>query len=218
MASYLIFWVAERVKPTVRWAVIFIICLFTILPTVKNTIGVAALPQNITPGWYNALTWMRYNTPSQFESDVYYEVNVRETPSYGVLTWWDYGDWIIRIAHRVPTSNPMTWGVQGAFRFYPAQSTEDAESWIKDLKIRYVLVDGGGTQTVLGEKAVNESGQEFIIGKFLTVLEVCGIEGDPIELWESSMAYKLFYGQVDGYKLIHTDGEVKIFEREDWNN
>ena len=201
LASYFVFEISKTVKPSVKWVTVFLLCLFCIIPSIRGTIGMTTLPNNITLSWYSSLVWLEENSPSQFESDVYYGLNVREAPSYGVLCWWDYGHWITRISHRVPTSNPAGWGTKGTFYFYPAQSIEEAEGWIKDLNIRYVFVD----DSMLG-------------GKFPTIAQVGGKTGDMEQLWQNSMIYKLYYEQVEGYKLIHSEGGVKIFEKESWPN
>jgi len=111
--------------------------------------------------WYEALTWMRDNTPDPFGNpDFYYALY--ETPkagerynypnsSYGVMSWWDYGHWITRIAHRIPNANPFQSGIgglgpngsviPGASIFMTAQD-EATASWVMDeLDSRYVAID-----------------------------------------------------------------------------
>ena len=66
--------------------------------------------------WQASLLWMKDNTPDPFgDPDAYYRLY--EPPpagenftypksAYGVMSWWDYGYWITRIAHRLPSTNP----------------------------------------------------------------------------------------------------------------
>jgi oligosaccharyl transferase (archaeosortase A-associated) len=78
----------------------------------KLAIDIPSHPQFApSDAWYESLTWMKDNTPDPFgDPDFYYKVH--EAPfnypdtAYGVTAWWDYGYWIARIGHRLPTSNP----------------------------------------------------------------------------------------------------------------
>jgi len=76
--------------------------------------------------WHSALVWMGDNTPDPFEDpDFYYEYEGYKRPpagerydypesAYGVMSWWDYGHWITRIAHRIPNANPFQKGIGGS--------------------------------------------------------------------------------------------------------
>ena len=66
--------------------------------------------------WQSSLTWLKENSPDPFaDPDFYYEL-YQPSPAgesyqypetaYGVMSWWDYGYWITRIAHRLPNANP----------------------------------------------------------------------------------------------------------------
>ena len=77
--------------------------------------------------WCESLTWLKNNTPDPFSNpDFYYDryelpppgekYNYPQT-AYGVTAWWDYGYWITRIGHRIPTSNPGTGHIGEAFIF-----------------------------------------------------------------------------------------------------
>ncbi len=201
LTSFLVFEVSKQVKPTIKWAVVILLCVFLVIPSLRGTIGISNLPNNISPSWYATCTWLRDNTPNQFEEDNYLSLDSTSTPNYGILSWWDYGHWIIRIGERVPTSNPANWGARGSYMFFVSQSLEEAESWLEDLNIRYVLVD-----------------QEMLTGKFPTIARVSGYEGDFSVILQNSMAYKLYTSDVEGYTLVHQEGGVKVFERQDWNN
>ncbi|MFC2001346.1 oligosaccharyl transferase, archaeosortase A system-associated [Chloroflexota bacterium] len=66
--------------------------------------------------WQTSLSWMKENTPDPFGNpNFYYERYESPLPgesynypesAYGVTAWWDYGYWITRIAHRLPSANP----------------------------------------------------------------------------------------------------------------
>ncbi|GEM_PF-428986 len=112
--------------------------------------------------WYEALRWMRNNTP---DPDVdYYGVyeepplnrttGVREdykypTSAYGVMSWWDYGHIITWIAHRIPNANPFQAGIggpigsgsPGACVFFIVDNENEANEVADALGVRYVISD-----------------------------------------------------------------------------
>jgi dolichyl-diphosphooligosaccharide--protein glycosyltransferase len=66
--------------------------------------------------WVSSLLWMKENTPEPFgDPDAYYRQYQAPPPgesfqypasAYSVTSWWDYGYWILQIAHRIPSANP----------------------------------------------------------------------------------------------------------------
>jgi oligosaccharyl transferase (archaeosortase A-associated) len=66
--------------------------------------------------WQESLLWMKDNTPEPFGDPEAYYALYEPPPSgeefaypgtaYGVTSWWDYGYWITRTAHRIPGANP----------------------------------------------------------------------------------------------------------------
>ena len=132
-------------------AVIFII----FCPDVGKVTALARLSgalTNINDDWYSALQWLRANTPDPFQNpDFYYglyqapQAGERyEYPdsAYGVMSWWDYGHWITRIARRIPNSNPFGQrGGREAARFFLAQDESQANEVLEKLGSKYVIVD-----------------------------------------------------------------------------
>jgi asparagine N-glycosylation enzyme membrane subunit Stt3 len=111
--------------------------------------------------WYEALRWMRNNTPEP-GVDYYglYEEPPHETTgawedydypesAYGVMSWWDYGHMITWIAHRIPNANPFQQGIggpigsdnPGACVFLLAATEADANKVADTLGVRYVISD-----------------------------------------------------------------------------
>ncbi len=79
--------------------------------------------------WYDALNWMRYNTPDPGLD--YYAIYQKpkngtypypET-AYGVMSWWDYGHIITYWGHRIPNANPFQAGIGGGPQHLPGAST-----------------------------------------------------------------------------------------------
>jgi dolichyl-diphosphooligosaccharide--protein glycosyltransferase len=94
-----------------------IVLVFVFYPNLYKTqeVGSQALfaPSD---AWQSSLLWLRDNSPEPLGDDgAYY--NIYDVPAagekfsypesaYGVTSWWDYGYWIMRIAHRLPSVNP----------------------------------------------------------------------------------------------------------------
>jgi oligosaccharyl transferase (archaeosortase A-associated) len=95
----------------------------------------------LSADWFDALQWMRSNTPEPFqESDAY----VRGTgtgDAYGVLAWWDYGYWITRLSRRIPVTNPRQTAVADVASFLLESDPARARQALADLDARYVVVD-----------------------------------------------------------------------------
>ncbi|MBN1763339.1 MAG: hypothetical protein JW878_09765 [Methanomicrobia archaeon] len=112
--------------------------------------------------WYEALRWMRNNTPEPGVDyyGLYDEPPLNDTtgaredynyPSsaYGVMSWWDYGHMITWIAHRIPNANPFQQGIgkpigedpPGASTFFILNTEEEANEVADTLGVRYVISD-----------------------------------------------------------------------------
>lgn len=197
LASYFMFEIGRLVKPDAKAIVIGVMCLFAIVPSIQGTIGLARIANNIQWDWHIACEWLEENTPDPFASDQYYGLNVEEKPEYGILSWWDYGHWIIRLGHRVPLTSPTRQGVQEESWFLVAQTDEEAEEAIEGLNIKYVMVD-----------------EDMITGKFYAIVQKAGYSLEETEkLHPNSMAVRLWYEQTDSWQKVYEVGRVKIYER-----
>jgi len=155
-------WFASRY---VKWHHVFVVvfvALLLIYPNVNITMGSGPGAARWTGGpnmdWYSALDWMRYNTPDPgldyyalYEEPASGEAYQYPDSAYGVMSWWDYGHWITRIAHRIPNANPFQAGIggpgpngtirPGACMFFTA-TNESTANWILDeLGSKYVITD-----------------------------------------------------------------------------
>jgi len=115
-------------------------------PNISQARAVATQSSSITEGWYSSLVWLKDNTPEPLGNpDSYYDLcdTSFEYPesAYSIMSWWDYGHWITRIAHRIPISNPFQYGASVAARYFISQDEDSANQIMNDLDARYVIVD-----------------------------------------------------------------------------
>jgi len=113
--------------------------------------------------WYEALEWLKENTPDPgINYYAFYQdpgVN-RETgvinpysypqESYGVLARWDVGHMITYYAHRIPNANPFQEGLgrktekgiePGEITFFLEEDEQKAIGYLEDLNTRYIITD-----------------------------------------------------------------------------
>ncbi|OGO39925.1 MAG: hypothetical protein A2147_08560 [Chloroflexi bacterium RBG_16_57_8] len=125
-------------------------------PWYKRTptgITAKSTPYAASDAWFEALDWVKTNTPEPLgSSDAYYRryANQRAGQSfdypasaYGVLAWWDYGYWITYIGHRMPNANPGQdqTAVRKVASFFIAQDEASAEAIAAELDSDYVIMD-----------------------------------------------------------------------------
>jgi len=140
----------------------FIIGLILFYPPLSASLAKAKYAGDPPYDWYESLTWMRKNTPEPGIS--YYELyqmpEINKTTgriedynyppeAYGVISWWDYGHWITRIAHRIPIANPFQQGIGGPHKgdkpgacvFFVTTDEARANEVADALDVRYAVSD-----------------------------------------------------------------------------
>jgi len=128
--------------------VIFFVVFFPNIPQAKM---LASTPNVImNEGWYSSTLWLKDNSPEPFDDpDFYYELyppkSEFEYPetAYGVMSWWDYGYFIMQISHRIPNANPTQAGATRAGKFFTAQNESSAQEVVEQYKLdsEYVMID-----------------------------------------------------------------------------
>jgi dolichyl-diphosphooligosaccharide--protein glycosyltransferase len=135
------------VRVIVVGIVIFFVAFFPNIPMAK---ALAGSPNYVMDeGWYTSLLWLKDNSPDPFgdlgDPDFYYRIY--KTPfqypesAYGVMSWWDYGYFIMQIAHRIPNANPGQIGAKEAGQFFTAQNESSANELADRLGTKYVMID-----------------------------------------------------------------------------
>ena len=174
-----------------------IFSLFTMVPYMKqdlkgtgtpswvSTVDYAKASASVTPdrpryappaAWCESLTWLKDNTPEPFGDPDFYYARY-DTPfgdsaypeAYGVMAWWDYGYWIVRIGHRPPSQNPAG-AIPAVAEFFLAQDESEGQRILDERGARYVILD-----------------YQFVAGKFYGAVAVTGgnvVEGVPVDYYD----------------------------------
>ena len=157
---------SERITRYVRADIIItvlIIGLVVFYPPLSTSLASAKHGGGPDYDWYESLSWMKENTPDPGLDyyALYEEPPLNETTNkrekydypesaYSVISWWDYGHWITRIAHRIPVANPLgQQGIGGPYRgndpgacvFFTARNESEANEVADALDVKYVVSD-----------------------------------------------------------------------------
>jgi asparagine N-glycosylation enzyme membrane subunit Stt3 len=128
---------------------IIVVFFFVIFPNIPQAKTVASQARYApTDAWQASLLWMKDNTPDPLgQPDDYgklYDRNYEYPNSaYGVTSWWDYGYWISRIAHRIPSANPSQAAepITKVAQLCLSQEESRAKEIMKELESSYLIAD-----------------------------------------------------------------------------
>ncbi|HEY3421882.1 MAG TPA: oligosaccharyl transferase, archaeosortase A system-associated, partial [Methanocellaceae archaeon] len=130
-----------------------IIALVILIPVLDTSITIADTPSQMILSWNEACSWVKDNTPAT--SDLY-SADQGTQPGYGIMTWWDYGNYVLYVAGRPAVSNNFQTGIPSSSHFFIAQDEASANVIMDSVKARYVMVDNR-----MGSQAAGVSGGIF---------------------------------------------------------
>jgi oligosaccharyl transferase (archaeosortase A-associated) len=117
-------------------------------PEISPAVDVARQASANAPDddWYRALNWMKEKTPDPMGDPEaylkYYKDPVAYPDSaYGVASWWDYGYWIMRVAHRMPISDPAGGAREQVATAFTSQTEEGMNAIMDQYNVKYVVLD-----------------------------------------------------------------------------
>lgn len=110
---------------------VFIPCIWMGVALAKSSDWVGPGPE-----WQNSLIWLKNSSP-----ETSYYLQPSQIPEYGVLSWWDYGNWIVYISKRPAISNNFQTGVGDSADFFMSDSEQEAKAVMDKLKVKYVITD-----------------------------------------------------------------------------
>ncbi|MBE0524498.1 MAG: oligosaccharyl transferase, archaeosortase A system-associated [Methanosarcinales archaeon] len=118
-----------------KWTVLSIIAIVIILPNFFNGVSIATDPMIPSSDWNESLNWLKDNTPQTSFINA-----PLETPEYGILSWWDYGNWILYLADRPVVSNNFQVGIDDTARFFVEADESKAKSILDKRNVRYIII------------------------------------------------------------------------------
>jgi len=142
LVALLFFWGADRTRASVKAdslkvrALHLALLAVILLPNVSGLTEIAEDRPEVAGDWLETLDWLEKNTPATegFERPI-------RAGEYGVLSWWDYGNWILYQSRRPVVANNFQAGAMDAARFFLSEREEEAVA-IADLRdARYVVTD-----------------------------------------------------------------------------
>ena len=119
-----------------RLSILALLFILLVLPTTFEARGITDATPQIAGDWYNTLNWLEKNS----NTTSYYD-NPDKTPEYGVLSWWDYGNWVLYEARRPVVSNNFQLGIEDASKFYLSEDEKTATDVLDARRTKYVITD-----------------------------------------------------------------------------
>jgi len=205
-----------------RWAVILLLLLISpMLADAVNAVYFAGgTPPAVAGDWQQSLIWLKGNS----NTTSYYDLP-ENVPEYSVMSWWDYGNWIVYLAERPVVANNFQTGIEDAAKFYLSESEENATAILDARRSKYILTD---FDMVYGKlPALTAWANEDLSSYMRMEDEGSQIAAVPQQRFFNTTLGKLYFFDGAGtghFRLIHesstflgsgdnpSKSEVKIFE------
>ncbi|OPY30763.1 MAG: Dolichyl-monophosphooligosaccharide--protein glycosyltransferase AglB [Methanocella sp. PtaU1.Bin125] len=128
----------SRPRLTTGLAVAAIASVVLLLQPLAYACIINTTPLTVTGNWDDAAAWIKENTPA---TSYTYSADIGTMPEYGVMTWWDYGNYILYRGERPAVSNNFQTGIDASANFFLASSEPLADRIMDACKAKYVAVD-----------------------------------------------------------------------------
>jgi len=205
-------------QKTPKW-VAPVLLLILVMPALADTISFTeSTPPAVAGDWYKSLNWLKDNSNATSNFD-----NPVKSAEYSVMSWWDYGNWILYISQRPVVANNFQAGAEDAAKFYLSENEDAAGALLDKRGSRYIIAD---YSLIYGKlKALSLWANEDV-DSYLTLNEYGSqIEATPMQrLFNTTLARLYFFdGAGTGhFRLIYESptflgespakSKVKIFE------
>jgi oligosaccharyl transferase (archaeosortase A-associated) len=141
------------ISASVAFIAVFFLVFFPNIVKATEMTTTEEAPYSPTDAWMASMLWMKDNTPEPMgDPDAYYRRYDPPPPgesfpypesAYGVTSWWDYGYWITRIAHRIPNANPGQdpARIYNVASLFVSQDDETARELLGKMGTSYIIID-----------------------------------------------------------------------------
>lgn len=205
---------ARTLIPFQRELAVIVVAGAIVAPNIVTAAVTTTRVGGMSEYWFNAMQWLRDNTPEPFGSADHYLARYDGTgppASFSVMNWWDQGYWIVQTAHRVPVANPTQGAAPVAARFFTETDEATALALLTEQRARFVLVDW--------ELPFREGSSGSLAGRFQNLADWAGIptsryytlcfaratDADP---WQVTWIYHEPYYQSMVYRLMVLGGKA----------
>lgn len=117
---------------------VFVATALLLIPVLLNSLALAGSPPFYTLDWNDACQWVNDHTP---KTSYAYYADMGTHPEYGIMSWWDYGNYILYRAERPAVANNFQTGVEDAALFFVSQDEASANAIMDKLNAKYVMLD-----------------------------------------------------------------------------
>jgi dolichyl-phosphooligosaccharide-protein glycotransferase len=186
-------------------------------------------PLMLSNDWFTTSEWIKNNTPDT--NSTWNIPSKDQIPSYGIMSWWDYGNYLLYLSERPVVANNFQLGVEDSAKFYTSENETEANNILDSRKVKYVVVDYR-----LGLNVFNADGRTYIRGSWVSAAFLVGKnmsyylnqKNMPNDKYLNTMYARLYLldgkGMEDKYKLVHKSEtpypdlfgkpveEIKVFE------
>lgn len=108
------------------------------IPILMSAYAISGTPEPYTQDWNDACQWVKDNTP---KTSFAYSADNGTHPEYGIMSWWDYGNYILYRAERPAVANNFQTGIDDAAHFFISQDEAGANVLMDKRKAKYVMLD-----------------------------------------------------------------------------
>jgi oligosaccharyl transferase (archaeosortase A-associated) len=124
---------ASSVILNISLILLFLIAISNIFVIKSFASGTVGAPD---PDFRDSYMWLKDNS----QPTSYYDAPDK-TPEYGVMSWWDSGNWILFIARRPVVANNFQTGIDDAARFFTEPDEKTANEILGKRNVRYIITD-----------------------------------------------------------------------------
>ncbi|MDD1731160.1 MAG: dolichyl-diphosphooligosaccharide--protein glycosyltransferase [Methanosaeta sp. NSM2] len=207
-------------NPKMVLPAILVLFLVLTLPTIAEVVYAVTYSDPMIKGdWQESMAWLKENSNATSFFDA-----PEKTPEYSVMSWWDYGNWIMYMAERPVVANNFQAGWEDAAKFYLSESEDNATALMDARGSKYVFLDHSMAYSKLGAIATwaNEDLTTYFRAEDYSSSQITVI---PTQRLFNTTLGKLYYFDAAGtghFRLIYESrtflgenpakAQIKIFE------
>ncbi len=129
---------SKAASATPALSMIALVSFILLAPLFISSVSLALTPEPYVYDWNDACIWVNGHTPA---TSFTYSADNGTHPEYGIMSWWDYGNYILYRAERPAIANNFQTGIDNASRFFIAPNETAADAIMDNVSARYVMAD-----------------------------------------------------------------------------